>query len=68
MRRFSIMLLYLLCACGVEASWRENPLINFDKILFVRRNTYSSNHYYTEHINSRWMPGGNICTFDVKTG
>jgi hypothetical protein len=62
------MLLYLLCACGVEASWRENPLINFDKILFVRRNTYSSNHYYTEHINSRWMPGGNLCTFDVKNG
>jgi len=38
------------------------------KILFVKRFTYNSNHYYTEFINSSWMPGGNLCVLDVKTG
>ena len=46
----------------------ENPLVDFDKIVFVRRLTYSANHYYTEFINSRWTPGGNICVLDLKTG
>ncbi|NLC79701.1 MAG: hypothetical protein GX748_00800, partial [Lentisphaerae bacterium] len=39
-----------------------------EKILFVKRFTYNSNHYYTEFINSSWMPGGNLCVLDVKTG
>jgi hypothetical protein len=67
-----LFLLSLVCplgARGVRAdTWRENPLIDFDKILFVRRHTFNANHYYTEYINSRWMPGGNLCTFDIKSG
>ena len=47
---------------------RNNPLIDFDKIVFVKRLTYSANHYYTEFINSRWTPGGNLCVLDLKTG
>lgn len=39
-----------------------------EKILFVKRFTYNANHYYTEFINSGWMPGGNLCVLDVKTG
>jgi hypothetical protein len=38
-----------------------------EKILFIKRFTYNSNHYYTEFINSAWMPGGNLCVLDVKT-
>ena len=38
------------------------------KVLFVKRSTYTSNHYYTEFINSRWTPGGNLCVLDVATG
>jgi len=44
------------------------PLPDLDKIVFVRRYTYTANHYYTEFINSRWLPGGNICVLDLKTG
>jgi hypothetical protein len=45
----------------------ENHDILFDKIIFVKRFTYTSNHYYTQHLNSKWTPGGNICTYDFKT-
>lgn len=38
------------------------------KVLFVKRFTYTSNHYYTEFINSRWTPGGNLCVLDVASG
>ena len=38
------------------------------KVLFVKRFTYTSNHYYTEFINSAWQPGGNLCVLDLKTG
>jgi len=41
--------------------------LGFDKIIFVKRNTYTANHYYTEYLNSQWLPGGNLCTFDLKT-
>ena len=39
-----------------------------ERVLFVKRFTYNSNHYYTEFINSTWMPGGNLCVLDLKTG
>jgi len=51
-----------------DAVVRHNPAIDFEKIVFVKRHTYNSNHYYTEFINSRWMPGGNLCVLDLKTG
>ena len=38
-----------------------------EKVIFVKRLTYSSNHYYTEFINSTWAPGGNLCVLDLKT-
>ena len=42
--------------------------IGADELLFVKRFTYDSNHYYTEFINSTWQPGGNLCVLDLKTG
>jgi len=39
-----------------------------EKIAFIKRYTYTSNHYYTEYINAAWLPGGNLCVLDVKTG
>ena len=47
---------------------KDNPLFDFDKIVFVKRLTYSANHYYTEYINSRWAPGGALCVLDLKSG
>jgi len=40
----------------------------FNKLLFVKRYTYTSNHYYTEFINGEWHPGGNLCLLDLKNG
>lgn len=39
-----------------------------DRMLFVKRFQHNSNHYYTDYINSAFMPGGNICRLDLKTG
>ena len=47
---------------------RGGKPFGFDKIVFVRRFTYSANHYYTEFINSTWLPGGNLCVLDLKSG
>ncbi len=40
----------------------------FNKLLFVKRFTYTANHYYTEFINSVWTPGGGLCLLDLDTG
>ena len=47
---------------------QPTPRSDFDRIVFVKRNTYNSNHYYTEYINSTWKPGGTLCTFNLKDG
>jgi hypothetical protein len=39
-----------------------------EEILFIRRLTYTSNHVYTDYVNSRWMPGGGLCVLNLKTG
>jgi len=46
----------------------DNPLIDFDKLVFVRRKTFQSNHYYTDFINGCRYYGGNLCLLDLKTG
>jgi hypothetical protein len=46
----------------------RNPLVDFDKIVFIKRLTYSANHYYTEFINARWTPGGGLCVLSLKDG
>lgn len=38
------------------------------ELVFVRRYTLSADHVYTEHVNSRWMPGGGLCILDLQTG
>ncbi|MCX6901094.1 MAG: hypothetical protein NT105_20665 [Verrucomicrobia bacterium] len=64
----TVILLLLFLATN---AWSDGGLaekIGCDKILFVKRFTYNSNHYYTEFINSTWQPGGNLCILDLKTG
>jgi len=71
-------------AAGVDEHWEYTPpnenidegrkrLLEqlprgIDKIVFIRRHAFSSNHYYTEYINSRFAPGGNICVLNLRTG
>lgn len=60
----------LVVPAGLDAKGilKGNKGVGFDKIVFVRRLTYSANHYYTEFINSQWTPGGNICVLDLESG
>ena len=41
---------------------------DFDKLLFVKRYTYQSSHYYTDFIDGCENFGGNICILSVKDG
>ncbi|MDR1480186.1 MAG: hypothetical protein LBJ00_14720 [Planctomycetaceae bacterium] len=39
-----------------------------EKIVFVKRFTYTASNYYTEYVNSAFLPGGNICVLDLRSG
>jgi len=39
-----------------------------DEIVFIKRYPYTANHYYTEFINSDWLPGGGIFVLSLKDG
>ena len=41
---------------------------SIDKIVFVKRLTYTATNYYAEHVNSDFLPGGNICVLDLESG
>jgi len=58
---------------AVEAVRRESPveadgLFDFDKLIFVKRQTYHSSHFYTDFIDGVGRYGGNLCTLDLATG
>lgn len=38
------------------------------ELVFIKRYTLNANHYYSEYVNSKWMPGGNLCVLDLETG
>ncbi|MEE8452484.1 MAG: hypothetical protein V3R99_11240 [Thermoguttaceae bacterium] len=38
-----------------------HPLLNFDKLLFVKRFTYRSSHIYSDHWDGSRTMGGNLC-------
>ncbi|MFO8014084.1 MAG: hypothetical protein R6X20_12360 [Phycisphaerae bacterium] len=46
----------------------KNPLIDFDKLLFIRRYTFQSTHFYTDFIDGCERYGGNLCVLDIETG
>jgi len=46
----------------------DNPQVGFDEIVFVKRYTYQSSHYYTDFIDGCEKYGGNLCTYDLRTG
>jgi hypothetical protein len=51
-----------------RAAWNKLQGQGIEKIVFVKRFTYNGNHYYTEYLNSKWMPGGNLCVLSLETG
>ncbi len=46
----------------------DNPRMEFDRIVFVKRYTYQSSHYYTDFIDGCEKFGGNLCTYDLRSG
>ena len=51
-----------------KSTWKSLVEQGVEKIVFVKRYTYNANHYYTEYLNSKWMPGGNLCILSLLTG
>ena len=51
-----------------DALWLANPLIKFDNLVFIKRFTYNSSHFYTDFIDGCHRPGGNLCILSLKTG
>jgi len=42
--------------------------LGFDKLLFVKRDTYHSSHFYSDFIDGCSRFGSNICILDLSTG
>jgi len=53
--------LYLEARRAVRRLVLADPLLAFDKLLFVRRQTYTSSHIYTDHFDGSTRFGGNLC-------
>jgi hypothetical protein len=47
---------------------QDNPAIDFDKIVFVKRYTFQSSHFYTDFIDGCEEFGGNLCILSLKDG
>ncbi len=68
-----IILLAVLPSIAADLQAVSNKLAassqdNLNEIVFVKRDTYQSNHYYTDHINGCKFFGGNICVLSLKDG
>jgi hypothetical protein len=57
-----------LAALRQEALVRENPLLDFGRLLFIKRKTYQSSHYYTDYIDGCKFYGGNLCILSLRDG
>jgi hypothetical protein len=51
-----------------EALVRANPLFDFRRLLFLKRYTFQSSHFYTDFIDGCVEFGGNLCVLDLETG
>ena len=40
----------------------------FERIVFIKRNTCTADHYYTDHVNDKSKPGGNLCVLNLPDG
>ena len=45
-----------------------HKMIDADEVIFIKRIPYTSDHYYTEYLNSQWTPGGGIFILSLKDG
>lgn len=57
-----------LLALEREALLTNNPLIDFDQIIFNKRKTFQSTHYYTDYIDGFDQFEGKLCAVSLKDG
>ncbi|MHC4253621.1 MAG: TolB family protein, partial [Planctomycetota bacterium] len=66
------MLILATAGSAEDGAWRTHGdafrRLGFDKVVFIRRNTCTADHYYTDHVNDRSEPGGNLCVLDLRSG
>lgn len=63
----------LVCLTNIDRCRREmlvdaNPLLKGRKIVFARRHTYDSQHYYDDYYHGPTQWGGNLTELDLATG
>lgn len=44
------------------------PDAGITNLVFTKRFTLNANPVYTEYVNSKRLPGGNICILNLETG
>ena len=73
--KITLVIVLLLCGPFVLAGMANDKIdgdtfdkYGFDKIVFIRRNTCTADHYYTDHINDQSEPGGNLCVLNLRDG
>ncbi|NQT51565.1 hypothetical protein HQ576_05925, partial [bacterium] len=47
--------------------FRERDLRPLGRILFVKRHAFEPSHNYSVLLDSRWRPGGAVCSLDIPT-
>ncbi len=45
--------------------FRDTDLKPIEKLLFVKRHAFEPSHNYSVNLDSRWRPGGSICTLQI---
>ena len=77
MRGFLAVLVLCNCSAAADSATSGRDAIlkklkdasaGLDRVVFVKRITYTANHYYSEYKNGAWLPGGNICVLSLKDG
>ena len=52
----------------IDSMLLENPRLGTDKLVFVKRETFHSSHFYTDFIDGCSRFGGNLCILNLRTG
>ncbi len=68
MKSSRVLLTVVLAMTLTSSALAANFNFGFDKVVFVKRFTYQSSHYYTDFIDGCKFYGGGLCTLDIKTG
>jgi hypothetical protein len=67
---FVFVLLTMWIPLHAEEATARNLLMErgIEQIVFVKRFTYTASNYYAEYADSAFLPGGNLCVLDLKSG